>query len=417
LFLSQSKIISNLEGKILVNIQFLVREVEAYVQAHLGRYTEELVELCSIDSGSYDKSGLDEMARVLAARLRGLDMDVTIVSREQWGNDLLGVLCGDGGENVVLLGHMDTVYPVDTAVARGVRVNGNTMYGPGVIDMKGCILAAIYAIEALVVKGYRSFGEIRLLCVSDEEINIRHSQDLLQHIFQGCQAVLTLEGARENGNLVSARKGLAAYTLQARGVAAHAGVEPEKGCNAIVEIAHQIVQFYSLNGWRDGVTINPGIVSGGMAANVVPEHAEVMFELRFLEHQDRLATEAEWRKMMAHRKVPGVELALSMFPDMKEPMVCTAESMKLIEQAEALAHTLGFTLGHELTGGGGDAGYASKMGIPVLDGLGPIGGGNHSPREYLRLDSVPKRSALLAGLTVSVGSQCLHCWTPALTGM
>src|SRR5437763_9164695 len=110
------------------------------------------------------------------------------------------------------------------------------MYGPGVIDMKGCILAAIYAIEALMTKGYRSFGEIRLLCVSDEEINTRHCQDLLREGFKGCQAVLTLESARENGNMVSARKGLAAYTLSARGVAAHAGVEPEKGVNAIVEI-------------------------------------------------------------------------------------------------------------------------------------------------------------------------------------
>jgi glutamate carboxypeptidase len=331
-------------------------------------------------------------------------MAVTIVSREQWGNDLLGVLRGDGGENVVLLGHMDTVYPVGTAVAQGVRVNGNTMYGPGVIDMKGCILAAIYAVEALVVKGYRSFGEIRLLCVSDEEINIRHSQDLLQHIFQGCQAVLTLEGARENGNLVSARKGLASYKLSARGLAAHAGVEPEKGRNAIVEIAHQIAQFYSLNGWRYGITINPGIVSGGLKTSIIPDYAEVTLDLRFLEHRDRLATEERWREMMANRKVPDIELELTMSPDMKEPMVCTSESMKLLYQAQELACALGFTVGHELTGGGGDAGYASKMGIPVLDGLGPIGGGNHSPREYLRLDSVPKRSALLAGLTVSVGS-------------
>src|SRR5579859_1374289 len=201
-----------------MNVRSLVRDVEAYVQAHLTRYIEELEELCSIDSDSHYKMGLDEMAYVLAARLRGLDMDVTIVEREQWGNDLLGVIHGDGGGNVVLLGHIDTVYPVGTAAARPVRVEGKTAYGPGVIDMKGCVLAAIYALEALVAKGYRSFGEIRFLCVSDEEINTRHSQDLLQQVFQGCQAVLTLEGARENGNLVSARKGLAAYKLSARGV-------------------------------------------------------------------------------------------------------------------------------------------------------------------------------------------------------
>jgi glutamate carboxypeptidase len=112
--------------------------------------------------------------------------------------------------------------------------------------------------------------------------------------------------------------------------------------------------------------------------------------------------------MMTHRKVPNVELMLTMFPDMKEPMVRTAESMKLIEQAEALACTLRITIGHELTGGVGDAGYASQAGIPVLDGLGPIGGGDHSPREYLRLDSIAKRTALLAGLTASVASQLIR---------
>ena len=207
-----------------MNVQSLVLEVEAYVQAHLARYIEELGELCSSDSDSYHKPGLDEIAYVLAARLRGLDMDVTIVEREQWGNDLLGVIRGEGGGNVVLLGHTDTVYPVGTAAARPTRVEGNTMYGPGVIDMRGCLLAAIYAVEALVTQGYRSFGEIRLLFVSDEEINIRHSEGLLQQVFQDCRAVLTLEGARENGNIVSARKGLATYTLSALGMAAHAGM-------------------------------------------------------------------------------------------------------------------------------------------------------------------------------------------------
>jgi glutamate carboxypeptidase len=390
-----------------VNIQSLVRAVEAHVQAHLSRYIEELKELCSIDSYSYHKSGLDEMAYVLAARLRGLDMDLTIVEQEEWGNDLLGVIRGDGGGNVVLLGHMDTVYPVGTAAARPVRVEGNTAYGPGVIDMKGCLLAAIYAIEALVTKGYRSFGEIRLLFVSDEEINTRHSQYLLQQVFSGCNAVLTLEGARSNGNLVSARKGLATYTLSAQGIAAHAGMEPEKGRNAILEISHQVEQFYSLHGWRDGISVNPGIISGGIAANIVPEYAEATFDLRFLDHRDRLATEEQWHKMMSNRRVPDVELALNISTNMKEPMVPTPEGMKLVQQAEQMAHALGFTLGHELTGGAGDAGYASQSGIPALDGLGPIGGGDHSPREYLRLDSVASRTALLAGLTASVASELI----------
>jgi glutamate carboxypeptidase len=391
-----------------VNVQSIALEVEAYVQAHLARYIEELKELCSIDSHSCHKSGLDEMAYVLAARLRSLDVDVTVVEREQCGNDLLGVIHGDGGGNVVLLGHTDTVYPVGTAAARPTRVEGNIMYGPGVIDMKGCLLAAVYAIEALVTRGYRSFGEIRLLYVSDEEINTRHSKELLQKVFEGCQAVLTLEGARANGNIVSARKGLAAYTLSVRGTAAHAGMEPEKGRNAIVEIAHQIAQFYGFNGWRDGITVNPGVITGGIAANVVPDYAEVKLDLRFLNHRDRIATEEQWHEMMSNCKVPDVEVSLEILSNMKEPMVCTPENMKLVQMAQQLANTMGFALGHQLTGGAGDAGYASQWGIPVLDGLGPIGGHDHSPREYLKVDSVAQRAGLLAGLTASVASPLMR---------
>jgi glutamate carboxypeptidase len=274
--------------------------------------------------------------------------------------------------------------------------------------MKGCVLTAIYAIEALMTKGYRSFGEIRLVCVSDEETNTRHCQDLFEQAFQDTQAVLVLEAARANGNIISARKGLSAYTLSVHGIAAHAGVEPEKGRNAIVEIAHQIAQFYGLNGWRDGITINPGVITGGLKANIIPDYAEVMFDLRFLNHRDRLATEELWYEMMANHKVPDVEVALDRLPHMKEPMVCTPESIKLVQLAQQFASTLGFDLGHEHTGGAGDGGYASEAGIPVLDGLGPIGGDDHSPREFLRLDSVAQRAALLAGLMVSVGSPQFH---------
>jgi glutamate carboxypeptidase len=137
-------------------------------------------------------------------------------------------------------------------------------------------------------------------------------------------------------------------------------------------------------------------------------HVLRRLNLRFLKHRDRLATEEQWQKMIAHRRVPDVELALTMLPDMKEPMVCTDASRKLIKRAEALARALDIAIGHELTGNAGDAGYASKIGIPVLDGLGPIGGGDHSPREYLRLDSVASRSARLSGLTVSVASQFIR---------
>src|SRR5579859_7400641 len=236
-----------------MDMSALVRAVEKYTQQRLPLYIEELRALCAIDSDSYNKAGLDEMAFVLAERMRGLGMDTTIIEREQWGNDVFGVLRGTGQGNVLLLGHIDTVYPVGTAAGRPLRIEGNTVYGPGVCDMKGCILSAMYAIEALQAAGFREYGEIRFLCVSDEEINTRHCQDIIERACDDCQGAFILEAARSNGDIVSARKGTTSYTLTARGHSAHAGVEPEKGNNAIIEMAHQVLEFQMLSGWREGL--------------------------------------------------------------------------------------------------------------------------------------------------------------------
>lgn len=387
-----------------MNRQPLVAKIEQYTQKHLPQYIEELRAVCAIDSESYYKSGLDEMARWMATRMHGLGMETTIVARETWGNDVLGVLHGNGHGTVTLLGHIDTVYPVGTAAARPLRVEDNTIYGPGVSDMKGCVLSAIYALEALLAVGYSDFGEIRVLCVSDEEISQRHSIDVMQQVCQHCQGALVLEAARANGDIVIARKGNAWYTLTAQGRAAHAGVEPEKGRNAIVEIAHQTLQFSSLHGWREGITINPGTITGGTLPNVVPDFAQVRFDMRFLQMEDKIATEQRWQEMLHNQRVPGVELTLMSEPDFKAPMVATPASLALAQKAQEIAVSLGFSLNHTATGGSSDASYATSFGVPTLDGLGPIGGRDHSPYEYLMADSVAPRTALLAGLIAAIAA-------------
>jgi glutamate carboxypeptidase len=388
-----------------MNLQNIVLGVEEYTQQRLARYIDELGALCAIDTYTYHKAGLDELARLLAARMRGLGMDTTIIENEVWGNDLLGVIRGEGHGNVVLLGHMDTVYPVGIAAERPVRLENSILYGPGVCDMKGGILAAIYSLEALLAQDYRDFGEIRFLCVSDEEITNRHCKETMHLVSRDCHGALVLEAARANGDIVSARKGNSWYTLTAHGRSAHAGVEPEKGRNAIIEIAHQTLQFQSLHGWREGVTINAGVIAGGTMPNVVPELAQVQFDLRFLHPQDRIDTEEQWHKLMQRQRVSDVELTLRMEPDYKEPMVATAESMKLVRHAQAIAGLLGISMGHVLTGGASDGSYTSGYGVPTIDGLGPIGGRDHSPDEYLLASSVAPRTALLAGLIATIGAQ------------
>ena len=389
----------------MLNMQSLVLAIEEYTRQRLPRYIGELSEMCSIDSYSYHKPGLDEMASWLAMRMRSLGVDATIIEREEWGNDILSVVQGEGEGNVLLVGHTDTVYPVGTAAARPVRVEGDRLYGPGVSDMKGCLLSAIYAIEAMLALGYRSsFREIRLLCVSDEEITTRHCLDVMERASLGSHGALILEAARDNGDIVSARKGNARYTLSAHGRSAHAGVEPEKGRNAILELAHQILQFQSLNGWREGVTINPGFFTGGTMPNVVPDLAQVQFDIRYLHPQDRIDTEMQWRKIMQHQRVPGVELTLEVEPDFKGPMVSTVESLKMVRVVQDIAGLLGFSVNHVLTGGSSDGSYTSMFDIPTLDGLGPVGGLDHSPNEYLVISSVAPRTALLGGLIASIGT-------------
>lgn len=382
--------------------QSLVGSVEDYTRQHLARYMDELRTVCAIDSYTYHKAGVDAVATYLAGRMRTLGMETEVIEQREWGNDVLGVLHGVGTGKALLLGHMDTVYPPGIASERPVRLEGNIVYGPGVSDMKGCILMALYAIEGLQAAGYREFGELRFLCVSDEEINDRHCIDSIREAARDCDAAFVLESGRANGDIVSARKGNAWYTLTAHGHSAHAGVEPEKGRNAIVEIAHQVLQFQSLNGWREGLTVSAGVISGGTMPNVVPDFAQVQFDLRFQHPQDRIDTEAQMHEMMRRNRVPDVELTLEVRPDFKGPLVATPASITLAQQAQEIAGMLGFSIQHIMTGGASDGSYTSAFDVPTLDGLGPVGGNDHSPQEYLLLDSVAPRSALLAGLIASV---------------
>lgn len=380
-----------------IDLQPFVAEVAAYTQKHLDAYIETLKELCAIDSGTFNKAGNDLLGNRLVTLMHDSHLQTTVFEEEQWGNDVLGCIQGTGDKNILLLGHMDTVYPEGTAAARPLQVIQDKIIGPGTSDMKGCILAALYAIKAMATFQHFPFKELRLLCVSDEEISQRHSVPLIQRLAQDCDAVFVLEAARANGDIVSARKGTAWYVLEAQGKAAHVGVEPEKGRNAILELAHQLWNFQYLHNWREGLSISPGVITGGTVPNVVPDYAKARIDLRFLSHEDRIATEQQWHARLQQKRIEDVNLTLKM-EAYGSPMACTPESLKLISQAQQIAAILGFDLSHTITGGSSDASHISPLNIPVIDGLGPIGGCDHSPDEYISMKSIAPRTALLAGL-------------------
>jgi glutamate carboxypeptidase len=261
-------------------------------------------------------------------------------------------------------------------------------------------------VEALDQIGWDDYGTITFVIVSDEEIAERHSVPLLMEEGPKHDAILTLEAARENGDIVTARKAVRWLQVEAQGKAAHAGVEPEKGRSATLALAHFITQAFRLNLMDDGMTVNPGEISGGGDPNTVAATARGRFDLRAWTNADLDRLEARFREIAANPSVPDVTLTVTLEPGSDCPaMERTPGGIRLAEQAIAIAAEIGFPLKGASTGGGSDISFAGHQGTPGLDGLGPVGGLDHGPDEYIRLDSIVPRTALLAKLMKAVGEQ------------
>jgi glutamate carboxypeptidase len=339
----------------------------------------------------------------LADRLLRQGFEVERHARAEFGDDLLATRQGSGRGRILLLGHMDTVFPAGTAAARPMAIQGTKVMGPGVCDMKAGLLAALYALAALDEMGFHEYERLTYLAVSDEESGRRHSVPLIRAQSRQADAVLTLEAARANGDIVTARKAVRWYRVEAIGRSAHAGVEPEKGRSAILALAHHVLAFDRLNGLRPGATLNVGAIEGGSLPSVVAERAGLRLDLRAWTEADMRALEQAVQEQLARPVVPDVRVAASLeggsgMPAM-ERTPAVAELERLAQQA---ALELGFEVRGASTGGGSDASFAAAEGTPALDGLGPIGGLDHGPDEYVELSSIVPRTALLARLIVAI---------------
>ncbi|MGH2389559.1 MAG: M20 family metallopeptidase [Chloroflexota bacterium] len=384
-----------------------ITDLSTYLTTRLDAYLADLRLLSGIDCGTHNKVGVDRVGAWVAARCAANGWTTRVHPRPRGGDIVEATVRGAGTHRLLLLAHMDTVYPDGTAGERPVRIEGDTLLGPGTADMKAGLLAGIYALEALQAAGAMPFGEVVYLCTADEEIGSPESRDLIQETARRCEAALVLEAARASGALVGARKGVWDYELRARGRSAHAGVEPEKGRNALLELAHKIVALQALNGAIPGVTVNVGMASGGTAANVVPETATARAEARAFEPEGLRAMDERIRAVLAVPTVPDTSIELNMtecFP----PMPRTVAGERLAAMAASIAGELGFPLEAVATGGASDASLVAGAGVPVLDGLGPIGGDDHSPREWLSVSSIVPRVALLAGLVARIGEEGVH---------
>lgn len=379
-------------------------EIVSYLERRLNAYLEELAPLVNQDSGSYDKAGVDRVQDRLEARLKKLGFEVERNPQECFGDDLVARRRGNGTAKIMLLGHADTVFPPGTTAERPMSLGEDRIFGPGTCDMKAGLLAGIYAIEALDHAGWDNYGLVTFIIVSDEEIGERHSVELLMEEGPRHDAVLTLEAARENGDIVTARKAGCWLTVEAQGKAAHAGVEPEKGRSATVAIANIIVDTFALNGRKPGMTVNPGEIRGGTAPNIVSDYAMAHFDLRAWTNADLEALVDAFTRLAEAQPVPDVQISITRDPGSGCPaMERTPGVIRLEDAAIRIANELGFSLKGAATGGGSDISFAGYRGTPGLDGLGPIGGLDHGPDEYVVTSSVVPRTALLARLMMAIG--------------
>jgi glutamate carboxypeptidase len=371
-------------------------------------YLDDLRTMVNIDCGTYLPSGVNHVADIMQGRFAERGWGVQRIEHapdegtSRLGDVLVATLAGGtrGGRRVLLVGHMDTVFPEGTAVERPFHTEGSRAFGPGVSDMKGGLLAGYYAVTCLQEAGFDDFASITYVCNPDEEIGSPFSGPVILERASESDVCFVLEGARENGDIVSSRKGVRDTRIVVHGRAAHAGVEPERGRSATLQAAHTAIALHELNEKWPGVTVNVGVIQGGTRPNVVAERCELQVDLRAVTAKDFEEALAELERRARHTIVPDIEVdirAQSGFP----PMEKTEATSRLVERATALGAELGFELRDAATGGASDANPVAGLGVPTLDGLGPIGGADHAPGEWLDLDSVVPRMALLAGLIAS----------------
>jgi glutamate carboxypeptidase len=375
------------------------------VDARLPRYRTELETLVNIDCGSYTSAGVNRIADRVAASLVELGAEVERIPHHaaegelQLGDLVIGRIPGDGPRRL-LIGHMDTVFDEGTCAARPFQIRGDRALGPGTSDMKGGLLAGLHALAALQATGQHP--AVTFVANPDEEIGSLFSGAHIRRLAPGHDVSLVLESARASGDIVSARKGIADLELLFTGRAAHAGVEPEKGRSAILAAARQVVALHDLNGRWPDVTLNAGVIAGGTRPNVVAAECRVQLDLRAATVDAFEAARAEVDRQAAESPIEGVTCQVRELASHR-PMEKTPATSRLAALAIAIAAELGFELHDTATGGASDANTTAGLGVPTLDGLGPIGGDDHSADEWLDLSSVVPRTTLLATLIARVG--------------
>ncbi len=374
----------------------------AYFNQRRDEIVSTIRELVEIESPSDNKAAVDRIAEVVAEKFSRLGGEVRIHQAKNFGNHLQ-IDFDFGGKSarpVLLLGHYDTVYPLGTLAAMPCRAEHNKLTGPGVLDMKSGIALMLHALAALQHWQGGLPRPVTVLLVSDEEVGSDSSRAITESLAKRAAAVLVLEPAYGfQGAVKTARKGVGEYLVKVAGKASHAGLDFQKGVNAILELARQIEKISSFTELKKGLTVNVGIVSGGSRTNVVPAEAAAQVDVRIARMKDAAGIDKKMRSLRPFNRKCKIEVTGGIN---RPPMERTAGVAALYAQAAAIARDLGWKLGEAAVGGGSDGNFTAGLGIPTLDGLGAVGDGPHAPHEHILISELPRRAALLAGLIEAV---------------
>ncbi len=358
-----------------------------------------LRELVEIESFSEDKAGVDELGRYVGARLRGLGATVEFRRQEDVGDHLVARL-GDGRSQVLVLGHLDTIWPPGTLRTSPFRVERGRAYGPGIFDMKSGIAMAIHALKSLAQSGRLRNRRVTVLLTSDEEIGCGTSRALIEELARRSEFVLCMEAPLgPDGALKTSRKALGIFRVRVQGRAAHAGNDHRRGISAVEELAHQVLRLSQLTNYEEGTTVTVGKISGGVVGNQVAGYAEALGDFR-------AASKEEERRVV--RAIEGLTPVLAgarvqAWAEVNRPLMKpSAASRRLFQLAKGAAAGIGMTLTEASAGGGSDAQFAAALGIPVLDGLGCPGDGMFTDEEHVVVADLPRRVALLESILSEV---------------
>lgn len=357
---------------------------------HTIPFADELSDWARIETGSEDLIGLAQFRTMLVERLGNLGAAIEPVG----ATHVLARWPGEG-EPILMLAHYDTVYPSGTLAYQPVQIHDGKLFGPGVYDMKGGLLMACVAMQALRALERMPRRPIWFLCTSDEEQGSPTSRPFIEALARESGTVLVLEPAGRDRSLKTARKGVGLYEMMIQGRSAHAGVAPETGRSALVELAHQILWLQGLNNPDTGTTVTVGAASGGYAFNVVPAEARAFIDVRVSTLSDAEQIEQAMRARLP--VLDGVSLEIVGGLN-RPPMERTPAGMQLFEHTRRIAHEIGFDVQETMTGGASDGNFTAALGVPTLDGLGATGGGAHALDEHVDLESFVPRTALLARL-------------------